>query len=380
MKPLRATVSAAVVVLVVATAGPAAAAEQAPEPSPEQLLQAGADLGVRDGYPGVIGLVRNGEDVHRVHAGYGDKFAAVPADPAQEFRIGSNTKAFVATVLLQLQGEGKLSLDDTVATWLPNAVNVNGFDGTKITIRQLLNHTSGLPDYAGDPQVNWPYVANLDPNQRWAPQTLVNIALTHQKTGDPGQKWAYANTNYVLAGMVIKAVTGNEPAAEIQHRIIEPLGLTHTTFPTADPRLPATALHGYFWATSLAIRDVTVSNVQTFGAAGAMVSTLDDLAAFERALFSGRLLAPAQLAQLKTTVPIDDTGTGRYGLGVVSAQTPCGQVWEHSGAVLGFLTLWLTSDDGSKQVVVAANEYHMLSGTRGQQDVGAAAVDTYCRL
>ena len=111
-----------------------------------------------------------------------------------------------------------------------------------------------------------------------------------------------------------------------------------------------------------------------------MVSTVDDLATFERALFDGRLLAPAQLAELKTTVPIDDTGTARYGLGVLSAQTKCGTVWEHTGGVLGFFTFWLTSEDGRKQVVVAANEFHMMAGTKGQQDVGTAALNAYCDL
>ncbi|ALG08638.1 serine hydrolase domain-containing protein [Kibdelosporangium phytohabitans] len=346
--------------------------------TPAQILQAGAELGVRDGYPGVIGLVRNGPNTQLVQAGLGDRFAGVPADATAKFRIGSNTKAFISTVLLQLESEGKLSLDDTVAKWLPNAVRANGHDGTKISVRQLLNHTSGLPEYAADARVSLPYIANTDPRQPWPPQSLVDIALTNVPVGAPGEKFNYANTNYVLAGMAIKAVTGDEPAAEVQRRIIEPLGLRDTTYPTADPEMPAKSLHGHFWVGNFLIRDVTSSNVQVYGPAGAMVSTVNDLAAFERALFSGQLLPPAQMAELKTTVPI--SGGGGYGLGVGYASTPCGGVWNHSGAVLGYFSMWLTSEDGSKQVVTAANEFHMIGGTKGQQDVGKAALDAYCAL
>jgi D-alanyl-D-alanine carboxypeptidase len=334
--------------------------------APADILRAGAELGVRDGYPGVIGLVRNGSSVSHVQAGYNDRGQRVPADPRSKFRIGSNTKAFVAAVLLQLESEGRLSLDDTVERWLPSVV-----PNRTITLRRLLNHTSGLPEYAGDAQVALPYAANTNPRQPWPPRTLVDIALSKP----PVTGFHYSNTNYVLAGMVISAVTGTSPAQEVQRRIIEPLGLRDTSYPTEDPSLAA--MRGYFWVGSVLIRDVTESNVQTFGAAGAMLSTLDDLAAFERALLTGRLFPAAQLAALKTTVPVPGGG---YGLGVISVQTPCGQAWHHNGAVLGFFSQWLTSDDGAKQVVVTANEYHLLAGTRGQQDVGKAAVDAYCAL
>nr|WP_042191377.1 serine hydrolase domain-containing protein [Kibdelosporangium sp. MJ126-NF4]CEL20039.1 D-alanyl-D-alanine carboxypeptidase [Kibdelosporangium sp. MJ126-NF4]CTQ97263.1 D-alanyl-D-alanine carboxypeptidase (EC 3.4.16.4) [Kibdelosporangium sp. MJ126-NF4] len=373
MKSLRLSVIGAVLTVSSVALAPTASAA-----TPAEILQAGAELGVRDGYPGVIGLVSNGTTSHLVKAGQGNRFTGVPADPTAKFRIGSNTKAFVSTVLLQLESEGKLSIDDTVARWLPDAVKANGHDGTKISIRQLLNHTSGLPDYAGDTRVSVPYIANNNPRQPWPPQTLVDIALSAAPVGAPGEKFFYANTNYVLAGMAIKAITGNDPAVEVQRRIVEPLGLKDTTYPTAEPAMPANSLGGHFWVGNFLIRDVTASNVQVFGPAGAMVSTLNDLAAFERALFSGKLLPPAQMTELKTTVPLG--GGSGYGLGVGSAPTSCGTAWNHNGAVLGYYSMWLTSEDGSKQVVVAANEFHMLGGTRGQQDIGKAALDAYCAL
>ncbi|MFF1908487.1 serine hydrolase domain-containing protein [Kitasatospora sp. NPDC058218] len=380
MKPLRLTaVGAALALAALAGAGPA----HADTPTAAAVLQAGAQQGVADGYPGVIGLVRQGDTTQYVHAGVGDLSTRVPADPSAKFRIGSNTKAFTSTVLLQLEGEQRLSLDDTVDRWLPGAVAANGYDGTRITIRQLLNHTSGLPDYAKDTAFSLSYALNTEPYKPWPPQTLVDLGLAqHKPTGSPGRQWSYSNTNYVLAGMVIKAVTGNDTATEVRQRIIEPLGLRDTSFPTSDPTLSGSYLHGYEYPViSIGIRDVSVSDVQTFGAAGAIVSTLDDLTAFSRALVTGRLLAPAQEAELKTTVPVTADGTVGYGLGIVHVQLPCGQwAWSHNGAVLGYFSDWYTSDDGSKQVARANNEFHLLAGTKGQQDTGRATVDAYCAL
>ncbi|MEU9849953.1 serine hydrolase domain-containing protein [Streptomyces sp. NPDC047985] len=359
-----------------------AAQANAAEPTPAELLRSGAQQGVADGYPGVIGMVRKGDGAQYVQAGVGDVATNVPADPKAQFRIGSNTKVFTSAVLLQLEGEGRLSLDDTVARWLPGAVGANGYDGGTITIRQLLNHTSGLPEYAGAAQVAGPYLLNTDPKRAWAPQTLVDIALAQRAPNSaPGEKFGYSNTNYVLAGMVIKAVTGDDAATEIRRRFIEPLGLRDTTFPTTDPALHGNHLHGYVRPVTFLTRDVTVSEVQIFGSAGAMVSTMEDLATFFRALMTGKLLPPAQMAGLKTTVPANADGTVGYGLGVQRIKLPCGKwSWGHNGAVLGYFSEWLSSEDGDEQVLHANNEFHLLGGTKGQRDTNKAAVDAFCAL
>ncbi|SNR42504.1 serine hydrolase domain-containing protein [Actinomadura mexicana] len=320
--------------------------------------------------PGVIGMARSGGSTQYAASGYGDMFRRVPADPKAKFRIASNTKAFVATVLLQLEAEGKLSMNDTVDRWLPGLVAANGNDGRKITIRQLLNHTSGLPDYVDDLWISGTYLADINPYRKWDPRALVKVATSRKSLSAPGAKFNYANTNYVLGGLIIQAATGHRPAAEVRDRIIKPLGLTDTTFPEADPKLYGNWLHGYF-----TVRDISFTNVQVFGAAGAMVSTQQDLADFTRALASGRLLPPAQQREMQQVASPEQP----YGLGVLMAKTPCGTAWSHNGAVLGYFSQWYTSPDGKDQVVVATNRYNMIAG-KAESAVVKTAQDSYCAL
>ncbi|MBB4684080.1 serine hydrolase domain-containing protein [Amycolatopsis jiangsuensis] len=354
---------------------------QAEAGTPGDTLAAGLQkLTGTDGVIGAIGMVRDGETTQYAAAGTGDYFAGTPADPHTKFRIGSNTKAFTSVVLLQLEAEGKLSLDDTVDRWLPGLVDSNGNDGTNITVRQLLNHTSGLPEYATG-RLMLDYGGNLNPSEPHPPEQLVAAAVADKPTSAPGAAYHYSNTNYVLAGMVIKAVTGNDPATEIGTRIIAPLGLSDTTFPTSDPAMPADHLSGHFHVHGpvFLIRDVTASNVRFFGAAGAIVSTVDDLADFERALFSGELLPPAQQQELQTTVPMsDDPAAGGYGLGVGLVRTECGPVWTHTGEVLGYASTWLTSPDGRRQVVVANNEHNLVQDPVISKDLWEQPLAAYC--
>jgi len=366
---VRAGVAAAAVVVVAAVAAGAAVADA--QQTPGEVLQDSLTTELaKDKLPGLIGMVRDGDSTAYAKAGWGDQFMRVPADPQAQFRIGSNTKAFTAVVLLQLEAEGKLSLDDTVDKWLPGAVSANGNDGTKITVRQLLNQTSGLKDYDAQPEVEGPYIADLDPNQRWDPQQLVDIATAQAPYGDG--KWHYSNTNYVLAGMIIKAVTGNDPQTEVENRIIKPLGLTHTTFPVTDSKLYGNWLHGYYY-----VRDISFSNVQVFNTAGSIVSTLDDLTTFESALFSGRLLDTEQQKELETTVPMSDTDTGGYGLGVGKVETRCGTAYTHTGAVLGYESVWISTPSGSRVVAVATNEFNMVQDSVAE-NIYNAAQDAFC--
>ncbi|MDI2127681.1 serine hydrolase domain-containing protein [Yinghuangia seranimata] len=344
-------------------------------------LQDGLNKSVAAGYPGAIGLVQNGTSSTYVTAGHSINGSSTPIDPTGQYRIGSQTKLYTATVILQLEAEGKLSIDDTVAKWLPNALHSNGYDGRIVTIRQLLNHTSGVADYLDAPAgyiFNQPvsvayvyYNTDLRGNH-YTPQNLVDTAVTQP----PTQRgvWAYSNTDYILAGMIIQAVTGHDPSVEITNRIITPLHLTGTSFPVSDTNLYGNFVHGWHRAL-FGLTDASASNVEILWAAGAMVSTLQDQATFVRSLIQGQLLPSAQMAELETTVDAPDPDEPqlqqRYGLGISSLVLPGCQkrVWVHGGRALGYNSRWFASEDGTKVIVQMGNEE---DGTADTPSISAA--------
>jgi len=323
-------------------------------------LQADVDTNHRDGVVGVLAQVRTDNVVVNARAGEARLGAGVPVAFDSRFRMGSNTKTFVAVVVLQLVGEGKLGLDDTVERWLPGVVAGNGNDGAQITIRQLLQHTSGIWNYTAD--LLGTYTADDYRRTRFdhvSPDELVAIAMSHPPNFAPGTSWSYSNTNYVLAGMVIQKVTGRDWTAEVRDRIIQPLQLSATFDPGDWPGLPAPHAEGYHqFADSGPLVDVTLLNHTWAGAAGSLVTTVDDLTRFWRALQSGRLLAPAQMADLHTTVPAPELAEVipglRYGLGILSVPTSCGGLyWAHFGDTFGFSTRNAVSEDGARAVVLS---------------------------
>lgn len=384
MRKLRNVLLGAAVGLAVVAGTTPAHADNA---SAVAALQNGADQGVATDYPGVVGVLRDGTSVTNVAAGHSINGASTPADPTAKYRIGSNTKLFTSTVVLQLEAEGKLSIDDTVAQYLPNAVNSNGYDGHTITIRQLLNHTSGLPEYdkyfvlPGITLGWWYYYGDLRGNH-YTPQNLVDTALL-VKPGPGEHKWSYANTNYILAGMIIQAVTGHDPSVEIQNRIITPLGLAGTSFPTSDTNLYGNFLHGWRLNADGSRSDVSASNVELFRSAGAMISTAQDQAAFVAALLGGQLLPTAQMTELKTTVATP-SAQDTYGLGITRVvMTECGNkvVWAHGGNILGYHNKWYASEDGTKVAVLAGNENHgSEADTAGQIALRTGTRTALCQL
>jgi D-alanyl-D-alanine carboxypeptidase len=194
-------------------------------------LQQAADQMVADGAPGVIILSRSGRQVSDVTAGLADKATGQPMQPQDKVHIASITKTFVAAVVLQLAAEGRLSLNDSVQQLLPGVIIGHGYDPAKITVRQLLQQTSGVQDYTSAPGFLTPQ--NLA--KTWQPLQLVDIALS---LGPPVHGWLYSNTNYIVLGMIIQKVTGQSPATEISRRILEPLGLRDTSFPLTGELFP----------------------------------------------------------------------------------------------------------------------------------------------
>ncbi len=350
----------AVVVGILPAAATAAAAERGPAAPPAGFQEA-VEQAVADGFPGVVAYVRRGEREWRTAAGLADTATGERARPDHRFRIASNTKSFVSTVLLQLEGEGRLSLDDSVDTWLPGVVRGNGNDGTAITVRQLLNHTSGIYDPTNEPEFFAPYLERHDRGYVYTPREVIARAVRHEPTVTSDNAVAYSNTNYLLAGLVIEAVTHRSAPSEIHRRIIAPLGLKDTSFPVTDPNIRGPHLHGY----DLKGRDVTRFSPSYDWTAGAMISTVGDLARFHRALFTGMLLRPEQQRELLTTV--GSPRKVKYGLGVQSVKVTCGSgpggkqvsAWATDGSGPGFTSMSLTTADGGRQLVLAANVYDL---------------------
>ncbi|MBF9129710.1 beta-lactamase family protein [Plantactinospora sp. S1510] len=328
-------------------------------------LRAAAGQLVEDGYPGVIAYGRIGGQQWQVAAGVADLATGTPARPGDRFRIGSNTKAFVSTVLLQLVGERRLRLDDPVERWLPGMVRGPGVDGTKISVRQLLNHTSGIWDPTRERSFWAPYLDQQDWDYVYPPRGVVAASVAHPPDFAPGTSWAYSNTNYLLAGFVIEAVTGRDAVTEIQRRIIRPLGLSETSFPVTDPEIHGRHLHGH----DLAGRDITRFSPSYDWTAGAMISTTTDLARFHRALFGGTLLRPAQQRELTTLVTLPDDPSGGYGLGIQRMAVPCDSgevpVWTTDGGGPGFTSTAVSTVDGARQLVLAGNVYDIDREVRG---------------
>ncbi|MEU7524133.1 serine hydrolase domain-containing protein [Saccharothrix sp. NPDC042600] len=281
------------------------------------------------------------------------------------FRIGSNTKTFVATVVLQLVAEGRVALDAPVAGYLPRFELDPG-----ITVRMLLQHTSGLFNYTGDyydgkampglPSTGQEWVDNRF--RTYQPDELVRFALSREPLFPPGRDWNYSNTNYVLAALLIEEVTGHSYAEEMRRRILEPvgsdreprpLGLSGTEVPGTRTGIRGPHAHAYYrypdagqWKTV----DVTRQNPSLVFGAGDMISTTRDLHTFFSALMSGKLVPAPLLAEMRT--PHDRSG---FGLGVrVENSVPCGgTLYFHNGNTIGYGALMYSTADGSKTLTAS---------------------------
>ena len=365
-------VAAIVVMLSVLAAGarsPALARERAPAQSP---FQAAIQQLVTDGVPGAIGYARDGGTVTVAASGLADLATKTPIAVGDRVRVGSLTKTFVATVVLQLAAEHLLSISDTVSRWLPGLVP----GGAGITIRELLQHTSGIYSYTNDP--GFLQALFSDPTRVWRPAELVRIAVAHPPVFPPGTSLAYSNTDYVLLGMIIQAATGHPVGQQLQARIFTPLGLRDTYLPYANPHLRTPYAHGYLLGQPGATgpADTTVMSPSWGGAAGGIVSTAADIARFYTALLSGKLLPAAQLQEMMTTTP---TGQGdNYGLGIQAEPFPCGTAWGHQGSFHGYFSSPFTTTDGTSQAVILVNAD---SGTLTQQqqtDIVNALITGIC--
>ncbi|MEU0566134.1 serine hydrolase domain-containing protein [Nonomuraea sp. NPDC005983] len=316
--------------------------------------------------PGALAQIHNAHGDTVITSGVADVETKRPVPTDSRFRIGSKTKTFVATVTLQLVGDGRIELDAPVERYLPGLV------GPDITVRQLLQHTSGLPDY----------LPLLDPADilahrydHWNAADLVTLALQRPAEFPPGTDWSYSNTNYLIVGMIIEKVTGNTFGTEIRNRILRPLRLNATSVPDDALDIPGPHPSGYL-KTGDGLLDITRHNPSVAGASGGMISSASDLNRFYDALLHGRLLRPAELKEMMTTRPLDGPGGAAYGLGLMSTPLPCGGLlWGHAGDTLGFRTSGGATLDG-RQVTVMTNLYR-IDGVRNA-DLDAVVTTALC--
>ncbi|MFH1868153.1 MAG: alpha/beta fold hydrolase [Candidatus Omnitrophota bacterium] len=268
-----------------------------------------------------------------------------------KFRIGSNTKTFVVTVLLQLTDEGRASLDDTLDKF---NFGINIPDENKITIRQLCNMTSGIPEIGDNEEMcEIFYVKN--PLKKWLPTEIVKSALVNKPTFPPGEGWYYSNTGYILLGMVIEKITGNKLEDEIRERILKPMNLANTSFPVDYPGMPSPYAHGYELDDNKKWQDVTIYSPSMLWAAGAMISDAEDMKAWVKAYTTGTTNSKATQKERLIWV---DTHKGKnlgFGLGIGNTNGWLG----YTGGTRGYNTAayYLPSSDATVIVFVNTTDY-----------------------
>lgn len=267
--------------------------------------------------------------------------------PGDLFHIGSITKTFTATLLLRLRAEGKVSLDSPVAEYVKGVPR-----GDTMTVRQLLSHTGGLFDYT-ECDAFWSAV-EADPAHVWRPEDLVALAATKQPYFEPGQGWQYSNTDYIVAGMIVEAASGETAAEAMRTRILDPERLAHTYLDGYEEAVPG-LVRGYAMD-GQDFLDVTWSEDPSWAwTAGGLVSTTEDLNRFYADLLGGKVLAPAELQEMTSWVDTTWPAIPEYGLGLVERKFGSRLAVGHEGGVWGFVSASFHFTDPAATVSVLIN-------------------------
>ena len=328
------------------------AASAAPSKGEAESLKSRAQGLVDAGYPAALAAVTDSKgESAGVAVGKGSLEAGQAPPLDGEVRIGSNTKTFVAVVVMQMVQEGKVGLDEPIETYLPGLIKGEGIDASRITVRQLLQHTSGLPEHT-----DYYFSSNaaaLENIQHYIPaRDLLDVALSKPAAFEPGTQWSYSNTNYIVLGMLIERVSQRPVGEQIDQRIIKRLGLSHTYLPgNGEKKIRGSHPQGYHINGEGKLEDVTEMDASLPWAAGAMVSTPSELNTFFQAVFDGRLLTQASIDEMKKGV---DTGSGGmvYGLGLFGTPLSCGGTsWGHGGGIFGYETHNAIGPDGTAVTV-----------------------------
>lgn len=279
----------------------------------------------------------------------------VPIEPDMLFGLGSVTKTYFSTIVMQLAEKGMLSLNDSIKRWLPEMANIDN----KITIRQLLNHTSGLYRYQGTPR--WfGEVSTINKDKIWTPKEIIDSLVKNPKC-TPGTCWGESATDYVLLGMIIEKVTGKTALNVLKTNITIPLSLTHTTL-YPDEICQTNKLAHFWWDADHSGKLVDVfpesskvplaamfSSVWT---SGAIISTAEEFAIFTKALFENRILSETSLKQMIT--PIKMGNSPKYGFSVVVDTIDKKTYYWHTGGI-GYSSVFIYVPDDKLTITVISN-------------------------
>ena len=329
------------------------AASAAPSKGEAESLKSRAQGLVEAGYPAALAAVTDAKgESAGVAVGKGSLETGQAPPMDGEVRIGSNTKTFVAVVVMQMVQEGKVGLDEPIETYLPGLIRGEGIDGSKITVRQLLQHTSGLPEYTDTTPGSGDIFQIKDHYAQ--PRDLLDTALSKPAAFEPGTQWKYTNTNYIVLGMLIERVSQRPVGEQIDERIVKKLGLSHTYFPApGEEKIRGTHPRGYHLNGEGKLEDITEMDPAWGWAAGAMVSTPSELNTFFQAVFDGRLLSQSSIDEMKKGVDASSRfGPGVvYGLGLIGTPLSCGGTsWGHGGTIHGYQTDNAVGPDGTAAI------------------------------
>ncbi|MFF9899083.1 serine hydrolase domain-containing protein [Streptomyces longispororuber] len=332
------------------------------------VLDAALDGVHHAGMPGLFAEVRDGDQVWRGAAGVADVTTGRPVTADMRHRVGSITKTFTAAAVLQQTESGHIGLDTPISRYLPKLVP--GERGDAITVRMLLNHTSGLAEYLpyAYPSLKaFPALADTGPQSlddhrctRFDPIDLIEMGVTAPAVGTPGgTPGLYSNTNYLLLVQLLEQVTGTTAEQYITRNVIGRAGLRDTGLPTGPHvRGPHSRLYEAWFGMIDPPRDYSAYDMSWVGPSASLISTVADLNRFYGMLFAGEIVSPSSLAHMQRTVPVisQEGRTIDYGLGLHPMEGPGeGTFWGHGGTVWGGGALAMIRADGKRRMAVAVN-------------------------
>lgn len=326
---------------------------EAGAPSAQQV-EAAIDAAVEAGAPGIAVSIRRAEGEEFLTSGVASIESRQPIRADTRFRIASVTKSFTAAIVMQLVAERKLSLDDTVKDLAPDLLGPGG----KITVRELLGHTSGLPDYVKSDA----FLKRAGAGKSVSPRQALEYVADEELEFEPGSRYAYSDSDNIALGLIIEEATGISYEQQLRSRILEPLRLDQTSLATSL-RFPKPHADGYQYSEGGVGEPENVTDIPLdpngAWASGALISTPADVSRFFDALLGGDLVPAEQLREMKVTVPGAGSppgpGTNNAGLGIFGWTVSCGEIWGHTGSWPGFRTLGAASAGGDQAVAMVVN-------------------------